>query len=83
MGTSSGPGAVGSKELAIIDWHVSTRSDSNGGSCVEAGPLRDGSGRVAVRHSHHPDDAVIVYTRPEWEAFTAGVRLGEFDFPTD
>jgi len=50
---------------------------------VETGPLRDGSGRVAVRHSHHPDDAVIVYTRSEWEAFTAGVRGGEFDFPTD
>jgi hypothetical protein len=47
---------------------------------VEAGPLRDGSGRVVVRHSHHPDDAVIVYTRAEWEAFTTGVRLGEFDF---
>ncbi|MGH3687815.1 MAG: DUF397 domain-containing protein [Pseudonocardiaceae bacterium] len=51
-------------------------------SCVEAGPLRDGSGRVAVRHSHHPDGAAIVYTRAEWDAFTAGVRLGEFDFPT-
>jgi hypothetical protein len=50
---------------------------------VEAGPLPDGSGRVAVRHSRHRDDAVIVYTRAEWEAFTAGVRLGEFDFPTD
>ncbi len=48
-----------------------------------AGPLGDGSGWVAVRHSHHPHDVVIVYTRAEWEAFTAGVRLGEFDFPTD
>ncbi|HEY6425170.1 MAG TPA: DUF397 domain-containing protein [Pseudonocardiaceae bacterium] len=47
---------------------------------MEVGPLRDGSGRVAVRHSHHPHDTVIVYTRAEWEAFTAGVRLGEFDF---
>jgi hypothetical protein len=43
-------------------------------------PLKDGSGRVAVRHSKHPNDAVIVYTRAEWEVFTAGVRLGEFDF---
>jgi hypothetical protein len=50
---------------------------------VEAGPLGDGSGRVAVRHSHHPDGAVIIYARAEWEAFTAGVRLGEFDFPAD
>ncbi len=83
MGTTSGPAAVGRDELANVGWHISSRSVSHGGSCVEAGPLRDGSGRVAVRHSHHPDDAVIVYTRAEWEAFTAGVRLGEFDFPTD
>ncbi len=80
MSTTSWPGVVGPEELASVDWHTSTRSNSNGGECVEAGPLRDGSGRVAVRHSHHPHDAVIVYTRAEWEAFTAGVRLGEFDF---
>jgi len=83
MSTTSGPGAVGREELVSVGWHISTWSNSNGGSCVEAGPLRDGSGRVAVRHSHHPHDAVIVYTRAEWEAFTAGVRLGEFDFSTD
>lgn len=83
MGMSSGPGAVGPEELASVDWHISTRSEDNGMSCVEAGPLRDGSGRVAVRHSHHPDGAVLVYTRAEWEAFTVGVRLGEFNFPTD
>ncbi len=83
MGMTSGPATVGREELAQVGWHISTRSQSNGGGCVEAGPLRDGSGRVAVRHSRHRDDAVIVYTRAEWEAFTAGVRLGEFDFPTD
>lgn len=83
MGMSSGPGAVGPEELANVGWHISTRSEDNGMSCVEAGPLRDGSGRVAVRHSHHPDGAVLVYTRAEWEAFTVGVRLGEFNFPTD
>ncbi len=83
MGRNSGPTAVGRDELANVGWHISTQRQDNGMSCVEAGPLRDGSGRVAVRHSHHPDAAVIVYTRAEWEAFTAGVRLGEFDFPTD
>lgn len=83
MGTTSGPTVAVREELANVDWHISTRSEDNGGSCVEAGPLRDGTGRIAVRHSHHPHDAVIVYTRAEWEAFTAGVRLGEFDFPTD
>lgn len=68
-------------ELAGITWRVSTRSSSSGGSnCVEAGSLNDGTGRVALRHSHHRDGAVIVYTADEWAAFTAGVRDGEFDF---
>lgn len=69
-------------ELPPVAWHISTRSSgSGGGSCVEAGPLLDGSGRFAVRHSKHPDGPVIVYTRAEWEAFLAGVRDDEFDLP--
>ncbi|GAB3802833.1 DUF397 domain-containing protein [Micromonospora zhanjiangensis] len=63
-----------------VAWHISTKSDSNGGSCVEAGPILDGSGRVAVRHSKAPDAAVIVYTREEWDAFVGGIKEGEFDF---
>ncbi|AVT29020.1 DUF397 domain-containing protein [Plantactinospora sp. BC1] len=70
-----------SESLPAVAWHISTKSNSNGGSCVEAGPLLDGSGRVAVRHSKAPDAAVIVYTRPEWDAFLAGAKEGEFDFP--
>lgn len=66
--------------LPQVAWHISTRSDSAGGSCVEAGPVLDGSGRVAVRHSRAPDAAVIVYTRAEWDAFLAGAKDGEFDF---
>lgn len=68
------------ESLPAVAWHISTRSNSNGGSCVEAGPLLDGSGRVAVRHSKAPDAAVIVYTREEWDAFLAGAKDGEFDF---
>ncbi|RRS00723.1 DUF397 domain-containing protein [Glycomyces terrestris] len=71
---------LSAEELSGIRWHISTRSDSGGGQCVEAGPLADGSGRVAVRHSHHPAGSVIVYTRAEWEAFLAGAKDGEFDF---
>ncbi|HEX5540423.1 MAG TPA: DUF397 domain-containing protein [Micromonospora sp.] len=67
-----------SESLPPVAWHISTRSaDTN---CVEAGPLGDGSGRVALRHSKAPDGAVIVYTRAEWDAFIAGVKDGEFDF---
>lgn len=68
------------RDLPEIAWHISTRSGSNGTSCVEAGPLRDGSGRVAVRHSKAPDAATILYTRAEWSAFLAGAKDGEFDF---
>ncbi|WP_307784634.1 DUF397 domain-containing protein [Sphaerisporangium siamense] len=61
-------------------WQVSSFSPDVGPNCVEAGPLLDGSGRVAVRHSKDPHGAVIIYTRAEWDAFLAGVRAAEFDF---
>jgi hypothetical protein len=70
-----------SADLPAVAWHISTRSGDTGGNCVEAGPVSDGSGRVAVRHSRHPDAATIVYTRAEWDAFLAGAKDGEFDFP--
>ncbi|CAM3773225.1 DUF397 domain-containing protein [Nocardiopsis rhodophaea] len=74
------PQALTARQRSEVAWHISSFSASGGGSCVEAGPLNDGSGRVAVRHSHHRDGPVIVYTSAEWEAFTRGVRAGEFDF---
>lgn len=68
-------------ELASIEWRISSHTGSgDGGTCVEVGPLRDNSGRVAVRHSQRPDGAIIVYTAAEWTAFRAGVADGEFDF---
>ncbi|MGH3717377.1 MAG: DUF397 domain-containing protein [Pseudonocardiaceae bacterium] len=33
---------------------------------------------VYVRHSRHPGDVVIHYTHAEWDAFTNGVKAGEF-----
>ncbi|MEU7860180.1 DUF397 domain-containing protein [Nonomuraea sp. NPDC049141] len=62
-----------------ISWHISSFSADGGGNCVEAGPLNDETGRVAVRHSKLQGDAII-YTKAEWQAFLAGVRAGEFDF---
>lgn len=81
MTASRVPIPVTDEDLAQVAWRISSRSDAAGGSCVEAGPFGDGSGRMAVRHSHHRTDGpVIVYTRPEWDAFVAGVKDGEFDF---
>jgi hypothetical protein len=70
-------------DLGRVAWHISTKSEGGGGNCVEAGPLADGSGRVAVRHSRHPDGPTIIYTHTEWEAFLRGVKDHEFDFPLD
>lgn len=63
-------------ELARAVWRASTHSGASG-NCVEIAKL-DG-GYVAVRHSKHPDGAVLVFTGPEWAAFAAGFRDGEFD----
>ncbi len=80
MSVRKARGSVAAGELPRVAWHISTRSENGGGSCVEAGPLENGSGRVAVRHSHHPDGLTFVYTRAEWSAFLAGIKTGEFDF---
>ncbi|WP_030488558.1 DUF397 domain-containing protein [Micromonospora chokoriensis] len=66
------------ENLPKVAWHISTKSDSNGGSCVEAGPILDGSGRVAVRHSKARDAATIVYTAEGWTAFVGGIKDGDF-----
>lgn len=68
------------QKLPDVAWRTSSKSANGGGQCVEAGPLTDGSERVAVRHSRRPDAEVIIYTRAEWEAFISGVKSGEFDF---
>ncbi len=56
-------------------WRTSSYSQS--GECVETAFLPDG--RVAVRHSKHPDGSVLIYTRREWDAFVRGAKDGEFD----
>ncbi|WBB78162.1 DUF397 domain-containing protein [Micromonospora sp. WMMD882] len=64
--------------LPEVAWHISTKSDAGSGNCVEAGPLCDATGRVAVRHSHHPDGPALVYEAANWRAFLAGIRSGRF-----
>jgi hypothetical protein len=68
--------AATTKMLPAVAWHISSRSDAGSGNCVEAGPLLDGSGRVAVRHSHYPDGPVLVYGARTWTAFLTALRAG-------
>ncbi len=44
--------------------------------CVEVAVMRDG---VAVRDTKDPGKAALVFTPDEWDAFTKGVKSGQFD----
>jgi hypothetical protein len=62
--------------LPPVNWQISSRSGSGSGNCVEAGPIVDGSQRVAVRDSHQPDGPVIVYTNIAWTEFISSIKNG-------
>ena len=55
-------------------------SYSDAGNCVEVRLLPDGT--VGVRDSKNPATPPLVFTRPEWSAFLAGVHAHEFELPT-
>jgi Domain of unknown function (DUF397) len=64
-------------DLTGADWRKSSYSSANGGNCVEVASNLPGA--VAVRDSKDPHGPALLFTPAEWEAFTAGVRGGEFD----
>ncbi len=69
---------LGTGDGAGVSWRISSYSSSADGSCVEAGARPDGTGRVAVRHSHHPDGLAIAFAHDTWAAFVGGVKKDEF-----
>lgn len=64
-----------SPELSGLTWRKSSRSNQQGGNCVETATLPDG-GR-AVRDSKNPDGPALLFTPAEWAAFVEAVRAGE------
>ncbi|MGW4351336.1 DUF397 domain-containing protein [Nocardia sp. NPDC004582] len=63
-------------DLAEANWFTSTYSQG-GGECVEVAFVE--GGRVAVRDSKDQHGPAFVFTPAQWNAFTGGVRRGEFD----
>lgn len=63
-------------ELTEARWMKSRHSGPTGGNCVEVAFVTDGT--VAVRNSRRPAGPALVFSAPEWEAFVAGVKDGEF-----
>ena len=59
-----------------LGWRKSSLSMGNS-HCVEVAGLADDV--IKVRDSKNPRGAVLSFTQAEWDAFVAGVYLGEFD----
>jgi hypothetical protein len=57
-----------------LAWRTATRSQ--GGNCVQVARTEN---LIAVRNSRRPDAEIIMYTKPEFEAFLDGAKKGEFD----
>jgi hypothetical protein len=62
--------------LSRANWRKSSRSGPNCDNCVEAAFIDEA---VAVRDSKNPTGPALIFTRDEWDAFTGGVKNGEFD----
>lgn len=63
-------------DLSTAEWFKSSHS-TGGNDCVEVAHLDNG--HVGVRDSKNILGSALVFTPGEWDAFTAGVRRGEFD----
>ncbi|MEV5411611.1 DUF397 domain-containing protein [Thermopolyspora sp. NPDC052614] len=79
-------------DLTAASWRKSTLSGNTGGNCVEVavvngrdagvGNKADEEFVVVVRDTKNRDREPQVFTIPEWDAFLAGVREGQFDSAT-
>ena len=64
-------------DLTSAEWRKSSYSGTNGGNCMQV--ARNLPGVVAMRDSKDPHGPALIFTPDEWRAFTAGVKVGEFD----
>jgi hypothetical protein len=65
-------------DLTGAAWRKSSRSDGNGGNCVEV--ATNLTNTVAVRDTKdNGTGPVLGFSPGSWSAFTRGVKAGEFD----
>ncbi|MBF6066050.1 DUF397 domain-containing protein [Nocardia terpenica] len=65
-----------SRDLSGAQWFKSSRSTGSR-ECVEIAHLDNGM--VGMRDSKDSTGPALVFSPSEWDAFTAGVKDGEFD----
>ena len=59
-------------DLSRAVWHKSTRSNGNGGACVEV--ARNLPCGIAVRDSKNPDGPALIVSRDAWASFITRLR---------
>jgi hypothetical protein len=62
--------------LSRAEWRKASKSNSNGGACVEAASVR---GVVAIRDSKNPAGPKLVVSPVGWRRFTASVKAGRYN----
>ena len=61
-------------DLTGARWHKSSRSNGNGGECVEVAVNLPGV--VAVRDSKNPEGPALLFTPQVWADFLTRVKAG-------
>lgn len=64
-------------DLSAVVWHKSSRSNNQGGACVEVADTLPGI--VAIRDSRNPTGPVLVLTPAVFDALVDAVRSGRLD----
>ncbi|KAB1118277.1 MULTISPECIES: DUF397 domain-containing protein [Micromonospora] len=64
-------------DLTNAVWRKSTRSDSNGGACVEVADNLPAV--VAVRDSKDRQGPALSFDVDRWTGFVQGIKAGSFD----
>lgn len=61
-------------DLTGARWHKSSRSNGNGGECVEVAANLPGV--VAVRDSKNPEGPALLFTPQVWADFLTRIKTG-------
>lgn len=62
----------------VDEWRKSTKCESSG--CVIVGTSSTDSGHLVIHVADSKDNLILTFSKPEWDAFVAGVKNNEFDF---
>lgn len=65
-------------DLTTATWFKSSRSNDQGGECVEGARFPQ---TMAVRDSKNPHGPALLFTQDAWAAAIDAIKRGELDLP--